>query len=114
MHIHTSQKLCDEFGLVDLWLHLHPTEAPFSTYARGSRRLDFALAPLSLATKAIHMVYKPFHYRFFTDYRRFYIDFDTALLFGSDTPQVFNPQQRGFSSKDSKAVTTYLTSFDAH
>ena len=110
----TSQKLCDEFGLVDLWLHLHPHAEPFSTYTRGSRRLDFALAPLSLATKAIQMVYEPFHYRFFTDHRGFYIDFDTTLLFGSDTPQVYQPRQRGFSSNDSKAVTTYLTAFDAH
>ena len=103
-----------KFGLLDIWLHLHPNQATFSTYTRGSRRLDFALAPLSLANKAINIVYEPFHYRFFTDHRGFYIDFDTTLLFGANQNPVSNPQQRCFSSKDSKVVTTYLTTFDAH
>ena len=93
----TSQKRCDEFGLVDIWLHFHPNHATITTYTRGPR-LYFAPAPLSLTkNKAINIVYKPFHYRFFTDHRGFYIDFDTTLLFGTTPTLVYNPQQRSFS-----------------
>ncbi len=102
----TSQKLCDSFGLVDLWKFCNPALQSFKTYHRGHRRIDFALTTLPLASLAINMVYKPFFYRTSGDHRGFYIDFDFSTLF-SPIPQIFGSSSRGFTSKDRKAVTTY-------
>ena len=59
------------------------------------------------------MVYEPFFYRTSGDHRGFYIDFELSSLFSTTVP-TFGMSSRGFSSKDTKAVTTYLTEFKAH
>jgi hypothetical protein len=41
----TSQKLCDEFGLVNIFKQVYPNQKQFKTYMRGSRTINFALAP---------------------------------------------------------------------
>mmetsp|Transcript_19816 Transcript_19816/g.40581 ORF Transcript_19816/g.40581 Transcript_19816/m.40581 type:complete len:100 (-) Transcript_19816:306-605(-) len=59
------------------------------------------------------MVYEPFFYRTSGDHRGFYIDFEISSLFSTVVP-TFGTSSRGFSTKDRKAVTTYLTKFQAH
>ena len=69
----TSQKLCNEFGLVDIWLHLHPNHAQFST--------SILVGPVAWTLHWLlsHWQPKPstsftsHSYRFFTDHRGFYI-----------------------------------------
>ena len=53
----TSNQLCNEFGLVNIFDHLYPTQKKFKTYIRGSRQIDFALAPRDIADKVINIVY---------------------------------------------------------
>jgi hypothetical protein len=43
------QKLCDGFGLVNIFKQVHPNQKKNKTYMRGSRTVDFALAPPELA-----------------------------------------------------------------
>jgi hypothetical protein len=45
----TSQNFCDEFGLVNIFKQVHPNQKQFKIYMRGSRTIDFALAPPELA-----------------------------------------------------------------
>ena len=108
-----SQKLCDVLGLVDIWKYRNPLNQSFKTYLRGSRRIDFALTTPHLASQVTHMVYEPFFYRTSGDHRGFYIDFEISSLFSTVVP-TFGTSSRVFSSKDRKAVATYLTEFKAH
>ena len=109
----TSQKLCDFLGLVDIWKYRNPLHQSFKKYLRGNRRIDFALTTGHLASQVINMVYKPFFYHTSGDHRGFYIDFELSSLFSTTVP-TFGTASRGFSSKDRKAVTTYVTGFKAH
>ena len=109
-----SQKLCDEFGLVDVWDRLYPDEPQFKTYIRGSRRIDFALALPATADCVTNIVYEPFHYRLSGDHRGFYLDIDEKRLFGNDMPDTFDLMGRGFTTKDRTAVKTYLEAFYSH
>ncbi|OEU05830.1 hypothetical protein FRACYDRAFT_257959 [Fragilariopsis cylindrus CCMP1102] len=55
----TSQKLCNEFGLVNVFDRMYPDQKPFKTYMRGSRTIDFVLAPPSIADRVTNFVYEP-------------------------------------------------------
>ena len=55
-----SQKLCDKFGLVDVWDRLYPNESLFKTYLHGSRRIDFALALPETADCITNIAHEPF------------------------------------------------------
>jgi hypothetical protein len=104
----TSQKLCDEFGLVNIFDKVHPNQEQFKTYMRGTRTIDFALAPPELANKVTNFTYEPFMYRLKGDHRAYYFDIGEEVLFGNKQEPVYDPAGRTFSSKDPKAVTTYL------
>jgi hypothetical protein len=80
----------------------------FKTYIRGSRTIDFALAPPELAQRVTNFVYKSFMYRLKGDHRAYYFDIREKVLFGNKQEPVYEPDGRSFSSKDPKAVTIYL------
>jgi hypothetical protein len=104
----TSQKLCDEFGLVNIFKQVHPNQKQFKTYMRGSRTIDFTLAPPELAHRVTYFVYEPFMYRLKGDHRAYYFDIGEEVLFGIEQEPVYEPDGRSFTSKDPKAVTIYL------
>ena len=108
-----SRKICDEFGLVDLWHYKHPT-TEFRTYARGSRRIDFVITTPAIAAHTTSMIYEPFQYRLSGDHRGFYIDIPEHLLLGNNCPPVYDPSPRGIKTKDKKAVTRYLRACHKH
>jgi hypothetical protein len=110
----TSQKLCDEFGLVNVFKQLYPNQKQFKTYMRGSRTIDFALAPPELANRVTNFVYEPFMYRLKGDHRAYYFDIGEEVLFGNNQEPVYDTTGRSFSSKDPKAVTTYLEATYKH
>ena len=107
-----SNKLCHDFGLVDLWNVKHPN-TELSTYKRGSRRIDFALVSQDIANMDTHMIYEPFDYRLSGDHRGFIIDIPMAI-FGTGCPPIYDPSGRGFQSNDRKAAATYLRAFYDH
>lgn len=55
-----TQKLCDDFGLVNIFERLYPDQKQFKTYMRGSRTIDFVLAPPEIADRVTNFVYEPF------------------------------------------------------
>jgi hypothetical protein len=89
--ISTSQKLCYEFGLVNIFKQLHPNQKQFKTYMRGSRTIDFALAPPELAHRVTTFVYEPFMYRMKGEVRAYYFDIGEDVLFGSKQEAVYKP-----------------------
>jgi hypothetical protein len=58
------------------------------TYARGKKWLDFALATPLAASTIIAGGYEPFTHRLASDHQAFFLDFDEAALFGSQSPSL--------------------------
>jgi hypothetical protein len=110
----SSKKLCDEFGLVNIFDRLYPEHKKFKTMMRGSRPIDFALAPPEIADRVSNFVYEPFMYRLKGDHRAFYFDIGEKILFGNTKESPYDPAGRSFSSKDPKAVVTYLKEAHEH
>ena len=104
----TSNQLCDEFGLVNIFVHLYLTQKKFKMYIRGSRQIDFALAPKDIAVKVTNIVYEPFLYWLKGNHQVFYFDINEDVLFQNKLDPPFCVDDRGISSKDCKNVTKYL------
>merc|ERR1711884_74382 len=110
----TSNELCNEFGLVNIFDHHYPTQKKFKTYVRGSHQIDYALAPRDIADKVINIVYEPFLYRLKGDHRAFYFNISEEVLFQNKSDPPFRVDNRGISSKDFKNVTKYLEVVNEH
>jgi hypothetical protein len=110
----SSQKVCDDFGLVNIFDRLYPKHEQFKTYKRGSRCIDFVLAPPELADRVSNFVYEPFLYKLKGDHRAIYFDISERALFGDQKDPAFDPDDRSFSSKDRKATTNYLKAVGKH
>ena len=100
--------LTAQFQLVDIMANRHPTLTAHATYARGRTRLDYALGTHRVAASILAGGYESFNYRFHTDHRAFYIDFDTCMLFGSPTQQLGKLAERGLQSRNVAQITKYI------
>ena len=89
-----------EFHLVDILANRHPTLTEPATYARGRKRLDYALGTHRVASSLKAGGYEQFFFRFHTDHRAFYMDFSTEGLFGSPTQQLAKMVERGLHSRN--------------
>ena len=93
---------------------MYPHQENFNTYNRGSRQIDFALAPPEIADLVTNFVYEPFFYRLKGDHRGFYFDIPEALLFGNAKPSVYDVNGRKLNSKDIKNVRKYIEAVHDH
>ena len=110
----TSQKLCNEFGLVNVFNRIHPDHKEFKTYLRGSRTIDFVLTTPDIADRVTNFVYEPFLYRLKGDHRGYYFDISEQHLFGNKKDNPYDPEGRSLSSKNRKATATYLKAVNKH
>ena len=58
-----AKKLCDEFGLVNIFHRKFPNHEKFKTYQEGSTFIDYGLIHKDLIDKVEFVTYKPFGYR---------------------------------------------------
>jgi exonuclease III len=100
-------KICGAIGMVDIMHSLHDSHQ-VATYARGRKRLDYALATPRTAKTITYGGYEPFNHRFVSDHRAFFLDFDEAALFGSESPSLPPLHKRDLHAKSPKEVTKYL------
>jgi hypothetical protein len=100
-------KLCGTLELVDLMHSLHDSRT-MATYARGRKRIDYALATPRAAATIISGCYEPFNYRLASDHCAFYIDFNEAALFGSQFPSLPPLHKCDIHARNPKEVTKYL------
>ena len=100
-------KIASETGLLDIMAAHHP-EPPPATFARGQKRLDYALASPRVLKALTAAGYEAFGHRIASDHRGYFFDFDTAALFGSDTQALAPRQRRPLSSRNAKQVTAYI------
>jgi hypothetical protein len=110
MDDHNSQmlSLAINCNLTDPWQHFNPFHPDFATYSRSTKRIDYALVSHEILPSIQAIGYLPFHYLSSTDHRSFFIDFDTAKLFGNHKITLANESNRNFSSRDPRSVAVYL------
>ena len=100
-------KLANTCGLQDL-MRLRNSSAPPATYARGRTRLDYALATAHVAESLSQAGYEPFNSKFPSDHRAYFLDFNTARLFGADTQQLGKHSERILRSNNVAQTTQYI------
>jgi hypothetical protein len=86
------------------------------TYARGSKRLDYAFGTQEIAESIVHIGITPYNFIVASDHRGLFIDFDVDAFLGGDPSHLMSPALRGIKSTSPKqcrkyveAVTKYLT-----
>jgi hypothetical protein len=90
-------------------MHLLHDSRNITTYARSHKQLDYALATLCTAQAIRFGGYEPFNHRFASDHGAFFLDFDKASLFGSESPSLLPlVHKRDIHSRNPKEVTKYL------
>jgi hypothetical protein len=97
-------KLAVTCKLLDLMSIRHSSTPP-ATYARGCKRLDYALGTNHVAAALIASRYEAFNTWFHSDHRAFYLDFDTKRLFGTETQILGRHQPRILQSHNVKQAT---------
>jgi exonuclease III len=70
-------------GLIDL-MQVKIGHQKFSTHIDGRSRIDFVFATPRVVEACTHAGYESFRHRFETDHRGFFLDLETAVLFGNE------------------------------
>ena len=100
-------KIANATGLLDL-MAKHNASTPPATYARGAKRLDYALASPAISAALVAAGYEAFDSRIPSDHRGYFFDFDTAKLFGSETQELETRPRRILQTSNTKQVTEYI------
>ena len=79
-----------------------------ATYARGTKRLDYALASMSIREALVSAGYEAFDSRIPSDHRGYFFDFNTNKLFGSETQELETRTRRTLQTSNAKQVTEYI------
>ncbi|KAI2503122.1 hypothetical protein MHU86_11313 [Fragilaria crotonensis] len=100
-------RIMHEAQLVDVMNSRHEQSLPH-TYTRGRNCLDFFLVSASLLTAVQHCGYEPFNNRHPSDHRAYFVDFNTRLLFGTNTQALSRYEPRMLQSTNVRQVTEYI------
>ena len=87
---------------------IHRPPPPPATYALGRKRLDYVLGTPHVADALEKSEYEAFNSRFHSDHRAHFLDFNSTLLFGTDTQQLGTHKHHILKSKNVKQNTQYL------
>ena len=108
--------IINKYGLLDLLPYHHGIDNEVETYARGKKRLDYALGTQELAESIIRIGITPYNFVITSDHRGIFIDFDVDTFLGGNPSHLMSPALRGIKSNSPKqcrkyveAVTEYLT-----
>ena len=99
---------------MDIWETLQPDQPNFSTYYRGTKRIDYALTKIQATHYIQNIRYEQYQLQMTGDHQGLIFDIDPKFLFGPDSEAYPSMQKRGIISKDRKAVTKYLYAFQDH
>ena len=110
-----SKKLCDKFGLVNIFHGKHPNHKNNKMYQEGSTFIDYRLIHRDLLEKIEIVTYEPFGYRKGKgDHRGWYFDVRERRMFGNQIGKVYQLEGRSLYNKDSKQLPVYLQAVDKH
>jgi exonuclease III len=102
------ESIANDLGLLHLMKKRHSTISLPATYARGQRCIDYALGTARVHSSLHAAGYEPFNQRVHTDHRGYFLDFNTAILFGMETPTLANRDSRMLQSWNVPQMTAYL------
>ena len=84
-----SKKICDEFGLVNIFHGKYPNHEKCKTYQEGSKFIDHCLIHCDLIDKVDQVTYEPFGYRKGKgDHREWYFHIRETDLFRKEIDEV--------------------------
>ena len=101
------ESIANELGLIHMMKQCHHKQLP-ATYARGRKCIDYALGTLRLQQALTGAGYEPFNQRIHSDHRGYFLDFNTEILFGMDTPSLARQESRMLQSWNVQQVTAYI------
>ena len=101
-------RIASDCDLLDLMRLQHPHLSEVATYARGRKRLDYALGSPEVAHALENCGYEQFNYRYHTDHRAYFLDFNTRILFGATIQPLAKFTDRILHSNNIRQVTQYI------
>jgi hypothetical protein len=107
------QKLMDENNLADVMKSRHSEPLP-TTYARGHRCLDYALATRGIIQSLVNAGYEGFGAKYPTDHRAYYLDLSTDRLLGIQIQPLAKLEPRVLKSNNLYQVTAYIKAKHKH
>jgi hypothetical protein len=105
--------VCASNDLFDVISNFHGDSAEIPTYARGTKRLDYAVASASLRQLICACGYNLFNEHIHLDHRASFVDLRLKDFFGHITPTLSSPDLR-FVSSASPAVTQFVPKMHSH
>lgn len=100
--------LATTFQLVDPFLHRFQHKPEFGTHINGRRRIDLLLVSPGILPGIQSIGYAPFDYSTPSDHRPLLVDITTSVFFGTRPNPIPSAVHRALTTKDTKAVTTYV------
>jgi hypothetical protein len=101
-------RIATECQLVDVMSAKHPNTAHPATFMRGRTRIDYVLTTPRVLDAVRYCEYEEFQQQIHTDHRTYYVDFDTATLFGTPLQVLAKFAARGLHSYNVKQNTRYI------
>jgi hypothetical protein len=99
-----TARLCKDQGLVDIFASQYPDYPVFSTYIRGTKRINYYLLLHNILPLVTDVGYEPFHYHTTSDHCGLFLGLDTETLFKNATIALAAPlPYRDLRSKDYKS-----------
>ena len=109
------KKLCDEFGLVNIFHGKIPNYEKSKIYQEGSMFVDYDLIYQDLIDKVDWVIYEPFGYQKGKgDHWEWYFDIQETDLFENQINGVYQSKSWSLYSKDSKQLPDYLRVVNKH
>jgi endonuclease/exonuclease/phosphatase family metal-dependent hydrolase len=103
---HGLDALINKYALLDLMPYHHGIDGEVETYARGSKRLDYAFGTQILAESIVRIGYTPYNFVITSDHHGLFIDFNAESFMGGDPSQLMSHALRGIKSSDPKKMQT--------
>lgn len=107
-------KLATATGLVDPWTSLFPDQEHFSTYFRGTQRIDSILCTPHLIPLITNLAYSPYNWLTNSDHRAMLLDLNAMELFGGTTDSLPSFISRGIRSNDRQNVAKFIEHWHRH
>jgi hypothetical protein len=116
LHNHRSNilRLATHTGLIDPWTQLFPDHSEFSTYFRGSKRIDAILCTPTILGCIRAFGYSPYNWLTNSDHRAIVLDVDEKSFFGCDTDTLPPLNLRGIRTNDRQQVAVFIRQWYSH
>jgi hypothetical protein len=117
-HDGTIKTLVRTCGLCNPLSRQHTETSPPPTYQRGKERIDYIFVSVGLLPSVTKSGFLPYNQYFIADHRPCYLDFNSHLLFGNESPTIAPSQYQGLQLHDQHIIQVYekalLNQIDHH